>query len=205
MEQLKNSLNTTNPEILIKIINNFGVVKNSILQFTSFKSFIKEIGFQMSEKKLSQITIYLQEIYGNLNNQKEILFEEFSKFILPRKLLNGFDLDLLETSPGFIQPFEAEELKILKNIFLVLIKKLEDIHRVLGHVNFSTIEQMYTVAKGDLEAISKKRIVVILSDFGTPVRIDHVDFILRDFQALATDELTLNHFKAFVDLSVWRS
>lgn len=209
LEQLKESLFANNTRSVFGIIDNFGFKQNRILQFISFKKFIKVLGFQMNEKSLLQLTNFVKQVYKkqeNGKNEHEIVFSEFVKFILPRKQVEQCELEIARTVFDLKgnQFIDETELRILKSIFLVFLKKLDDISRIVKSVEWSKVQLIFDAAKSEDSLISKDKIVGILGQFGMPVQSDHVFFVLRDFGVFDGFNLNENDFKAFFKMSAWQ-
>ena len=209
LEQLKESLFANNTRSVFSIIDNFGFKQNRILQFISFKNFIKVLGFQINEKSLLQLTNFVKQVYKkqeNGKNEHEIVISEFVNFILPRKQVEQCELEIARTVFDLKgnQFIDETELRILKSIFLVFLKKLDDISKIVKSVEWSKVQVIFDAAKSEDSLISKDKIVGVLGQFGMPVQSDHVFFVLRDFGVSDGFSLDETDFKAFFKMSAWQ-
>lgn len=208
LEQLRDELFRENNKILDRISTQFCFKENKTVRFFSFKKFIKAIGYQISEKSLNQVTCFIKEIFNPENtpiDASEMTFLNFSKFLTPmNKVLNP-------NINAKINEFEAEncsevgemDLRFLKNIFLVFLKKLDDISKIVKQTDDAIIGLIFEGVKNDCGIIDKAKIVSVLELFSTTVQPDHVMYVLRDFRIEGNEQISKEKFYQFFKMKTW--
>lgn len=208
LEQLKESLFANDVMILHKLASRYAEEDDGVWKLNAFPQLVRDLGLQIPERNLNQTWAFIKWLYGSREwaseQHQEILLPELARFILPKKQSAKVNAEYLRTIQGshLDAGLGEDETKILKNIFVVFTRKLEDLGRITRAVDERAAAIMFDSAQDD-GRIGKDKIISVLGGFGMPVQRDHAYYVMREFGLETHETLSLDAFRVYLELGGW--
>ena len=214
LEELKNDIYKANPSFnLVRLFNYYDSNKKGELSEDEFINILFDINLKIEDIKIKRILLYLNGIDAVYKDNNSITFSQFLKLLYPIRRDDEYLRDKFwESRKDFVTSSESDlrdimsetDIYNIKQVIKLIVKKLEDIARVIRRFNEINAEELFNViVAGNGEYLTWDMLKEYLLENKIRFIESDLDFIFRDFTGEDCLKMKCEHFDAYFNQELW--